>query len=166
MKITEKEIAVLDLPNCNDIQKNSNILPCKTNRTSIDFLGFTIFPSPFIPDHLSNRKTIINTINPHCYIVAKKDLKYRQALKKATILLPDGIGIIWAIKVLNRQKITRFSGSKLHVQLLKRMNETQGKVFYLGSSESTLQKIHQKNQKRIPKYHSSIIFTSFYSKFY
>ena len=97
-----------------------------------------------------SEKTIINTINPHCYIIAKKDHLYKQVLKNSTILLPDGIGIVWAIKVLNRQKIIRFSGSRLHVQLLQKMNTTNGKVFYLGSSDSTLQKIHNKINMEYP----------------
>ena len=150
MKNTDDKVVVMNLPDFRDLNENRNITLNKTDVAPVDCLGYTIFSNPFLPDRLMSGKTIINTINPHCYIVAKKDHIYSQALKKSTILIPDGIGIIWAIKVLNQQKIIRFSGSELHAQLLQKMNRIKGKVFYLGSSDSTLQKIHEKIEKEYP----------------
>ena len=39
---------------------------------------------------------IVNTINPHSYITAKKDAEFKVALKDSDILIPDGIGIVLA----------------------------------------------------------------------
>lgn len=104
-----------------------------------------------------SNKCIINTINPHCYCEAKKDQMYREALQQSDLLLPDGIGIVWAIKILTGLKIKRFTGSDLHLQLLKKMNETGGKVFYVGSSGPTLQKIHDRIKQEFP----NILMASF-----
>lgn len=150
MEFVENKPEVMDLKGSYDLLGKSNMTLNKSSVATVDCLGYDIFPKTHLPDVLTFGKTIINTINPHCYIVARKDNIYRQALKKSTILLPDGIGITWAVNVLKRQKITRFSGSELHVQLLQKMNEKRGKVFYLGSSDSTLQKIHKRIKKEYP----------------
>jgi len=53
-------------------------------------------------------KMIINTINPHSYCVAKKDVEFQEALQASDLLIPDGTGIVWAAKVLKEKKITIF----------------------------------------------------------
>src|SRR5437867_528929 len=61
-----------------------------------------------------SRKTIINTINQYAYCVAEKDEAFKESLRKADILLPDGIGIVAAVKFLNRKKINKIAGIDLH----------------------------------------------------
>lgn len=90
------------------------------------------------PRNLGTQKLIINTINPHSYIVAKKDAVFQAALLDADILLPDGIGIVYAFKYLHKKKINRISGWDIHAHLLENLNGKYGKVFYLGSSDETL----------------------------
>ena len=53
---------------------------------------------------------VINTINPHSYCVAKKDQAFEEALKNSDILLPDGIGVVWAEKFLNGNTIKKIAG--------------------------------------------------------
>ena len=43
-----------------------------------------------------NSNKIINTINAHSYCIASNDLEFKNALKESDILLPDGIGIVFA----------------------------------------------------------------------
>jgi N-acetylglucosaminyldiphosphoundecaprenol N-acetyl-beta-D-mannosaminyltransferase len=40
-----------------------------------------------------NSKHITNTVNQYSYVIAEKDSEFKNALKNADILLPDGIGI-------------------------------------------------------------------------
>lgn len=113
-------------------------------------LGYSISPYLEISSKNINEKTIINTINPHCYCEAKKDSLYSQALHQSDKLLPDGIGIVWAFRVLTGQKIKRVSGSDLHISLLQKMNDISGKVFYVGSTSDTLQKIRKRVNIEFP----------------
>ena len=117
---------------------------------TIHCLGYSIFTKIVLPEYISDKQTIINTINPHCFCEAKKDQLYNQALQESDILLPDGIGIVWAVKVLSKLRIKRFTGSDLHSSLLQKMNNTGGKVFYLGSSDSTLKMIHDRIRVEYP----------------
>ena len=96
------------------------------------------------------RSLLINTINPHSYCVAKEDLNFQESLKKSDMLLPDGIGIVLAAKILNKEKIYRIAGSDLHLHLLNIANIKRLKVFYLGSMNSTLEKIRDRISKEYP----------------
>ncbi len=100
----------------------------------------------------SNRKQIINTINPHSYVVAKKDKVFEKALRESDILLPDGSGIVMAAKYINQKSINKIAGMDLHNHLLKLLNAQHGKCFYMGSSVETLNKI----KKRLASEHPNI----------
>ena len=91
-----------------------------------------------------NNHRIINTINPHSYCVALKDVDFRNALKNSDILLPDGIGIVWAEKFLNDNSIKKIAGYDLFLFLMNKLNNENGSVFFLGASSTTLEKIRRK----------------------
>jgi N-acetylglucosaminyldiphosphoundecaprenol N-acetyl-beta-D-mannosaminyltransferase len=112
-------------------------------------LGYNIFNSSLESIDLVNNK-IINTINPHSYCVANKDLDFKQALKNSDILLPDGIGIVWAEKFLNDNSIKKIAGYDLFLFLMNKLNNESGSVFFLGASEETLEKIKSKSSQEYP----------------
>jgi N-acetylglucosaminyldiphosphoundecaprenol N-acetyl-beta-D-mannosaminyltransferase len=97
-----------------------------------------------------NKKQIINTINPHSYVIANKDIHFREALRGADILLPDGSGIVIAAKNNHRLTIPRITGSDLHAHLLGLLEAEGGSCFYMGSSVDTLAKIKERIQKERP----------------
>lgn len=117
--------------------------------TPINFLDYKINPS--INELTINGKILmVNTINPHCYCEAKNDNFYKEALQNSDILIPDGTGIVWAIKLLTGYSIRRITGADLHQHLLCQVNQTCGKVFYMGSTISCLQKIEERINKEYP----------------
>ena len=61
-------------------------------------LGYNI---TYVLDDFNLKKKIIHTLNAHSYCVAKKDKLFRRSLQNADILIPDGIGIVFAAKILN-----------------------------------------------------------------
>jgi len=105
----------------------------------------------------TSKKCIINTINPHSYCVAKKDKVFSKALLSSNVLLPDGIGIVLAAKILTGKKINKIAGADIHQYLLEQANLKSKKVFYLGASKSTLQLI----EKRITKEFLNIQVSSY-----
>ena len=98
----------------------------------------------------STKSLFANTINPHSYCVTKKDSAFREALQNSDILIPDGIGVVIAAKLLANKKIQRITGADLHEHILQLANKNNGKVFYLGSMPSTLQKIKERLVKEYP----------------
>jgi N-acetylglucosaminyldiphosphoundecaprenol N-acetyl-beta-D-mannosaminyltransferase len=89
-------------------------------------------------------KLQINTINAHCYNLAQSDTLYQKALLNSDILIPDGISVVWAIRWLTGKKIKKIAGADLFFYELKRLQQTGGKCFFLGSTESTLKHIKER----------------------
>ncbi|WP_417613379.1 WecB/TagA/CpsF family glycosyltransferase [Owenweeksia hongkongensis] len=120
-----------------------------------ELLGYKINKQPLESIDFSTIK-IINTINPHSYCTAKKDTVFMEALKNSDILLPDGIGIVWAERVLNGNSIKKIAGFDIFMFLMRNLNEKSGSCFFLGASEETLKKIEEKVKVDFPniKVHS------------
>ena len=119
------------------------------NYRTISFLSYTIFTDNLKNIQLEN-KLIINTINPHSYVLAERDVIFKKALQNSDILLPDGVGITKAVSILQGKKIKKIAGMNIHEYLLKKANQKSLKCFYLGSSNYTLSKIKDKVNNEFP----------------
>ncbi|WP_010136840.1 WecB/TagA/CpsF family glycosyltransferase [Ochrovirga pacifica] len=95
-------------------------------------------------------KQLINTINQYSYCIADNDYKFKKALQKSDILLPDGIGIVIAAKLLKKQTIQKIAGADIHQYLLEQLNKDHGTCMYMGASEITLKKIRERLAKEYP----------------
>ena len=113
------------------------------------FSDYKLFSSKLDLIDFSNVK-IINTINAHSYCVAVDDKEFKNALINSDILLPDGVGIVWAEKFINSKKIKKIAGYDIFVFLMNKMNKIGGSVFFLGSSCENLNKIKIKSSIEFP----------------
>jgi N-acetylglucosaminyldiphosphoundecaprenol N-acetyl-beta-D-mannosaminyltransferase len=105
----------------------------------INLLGYNIFTGE--KGSLAPETGVLNTLNPHCFVIAKRDRLYHEALKSSIYLIPDGVGIVLASRFLEGKKIEKIAGSDLHEILIESLNNRRGSCFYLGSSDTTLKKI-------------------------
>ncbi|HLP04298.1 MAG TPA: WecB/TagA/CpsF family glycosyltransferase [Paludibacter sp.] len=96
-------------------------------------------------------KALINTINAHSYNTVQKDADFHQALQCSDVLLPDGVGVVWAMRMLTGEKIRKIAGADLFHYEMERLNSTSGKCFFLGSTDKTLQKIREKCSTEYPQ---------------
>ena len=99
---------------------------------------------------LPKAKILINTINAHSFNVAKTNMPFREALINSHILLPDGVSIVWANRLLFGCKIRKTAGADLFKWEMERLNRTGGRVFFLGSSLSVLDKIKKRASVEYP----------------
>ena len=91
-------------------------------------------------------KVLINTINAHSYNTAQKDTLFAESLKKCDVLLPDGVSIILACKMLSMKERPeqRCPGWDLFETDMNKLNKTGGKVMFMGSSEHVLGLIRER----------------------
>lgn len=89
-------------------------------------------------------------LNPHSYVVAKSDLQFARALTDMDWLVPDGVGVVLAAKILRMPKISRVTGPDIMEAALHRQNELGGSVFFLGSTPQTLSSISDRVAKEFP----------------
>jgi len=106
----------------------------------MNMMGYKLFEKDLSEINLDKRQ-VVNTINPHSYITAKDDIDFKEALQDSDILIPDGSGIVLYAKFIYNKAISKVAGADLHEFLLKKINERNGKVFYMGASQNTLDKI-------------------------
>ena len=94
---------------------------------------------------------VLSCINPHSYYVAKGDLTFKASLENSDWLIPDGIGIIWASKLLSSPIKNRLAGPDLFAALSLRLNNLGGvNVFFLGSTEENLSVISSRYRSEFP----------------
>lgn len=108
----------------------------------IDILEYNVVTK--LPKLPFKGKTIINTINPHSYCIAENDSVFKNALLQSDVLLPDGIGIVWAGKILKDVSLKKIAGFDIFIYLLNYLNTSKGSCFFLGASEEALILIKQK----------------------
>lgn len=79
-------------------------------------------------------------LNPHSYAVASREGHFREALLDAHWLLPDGVGIVLAARLLGRPLEGRVTGMDLFTEIHARAPALRRplRVFLLGSTEDTL----------------------------
>ncbi len=110
-------------------------------------------------------KMLINTLNVHCFNVAQKDKQYLKALLNSDILLPDGSGIVLAMRVLYSIKLRKIAGFDLFVYELKNLNLSSGRCFFLGSTNEVLNLIRIKLNKEYPNIHAGFYSPPFKDDF-
>lgn len=104
----------------------------------------------YVFDHIPSTKTLINTINPHSWVMADRDNEFQSALQASDILLPDGVGIVLTARLLWHERFPKIAGYDLHKMILTKVNQVSGRCFYLGASPQVLYRIRQKLQEEYP----------------
>lgn len=99
---------------------------------------------------LDSSKKMINTINAHSFNTLKKDYFFREALEASHTLLPDGISVVLAMRLLKGIKLKKIAGADLFLYEMQRLNNINGKCFFLGSTEKTLNLITERAKKEYP----------------
>lgn len=92
----------------------------------------------------------VNTINPHSYAESKKDTDFQTALTNSDELIPDGSGIVLAAKLLHGFDIKKIAGADLFLETMRNLENSSGRVFFLGSTESVLECINEKVSIEFP----------------
>ena len=79
----------------------------------------------------SNSSYIV-TPNPEFLVYASKDETFKKILNKAALSIPDGVGIIWASRILNLPLKERVAGADFGEALVKEAARVKQSVFFLG----------------------------------
>lgn len=132
--------------------------------STLDVLGYKVFNSSL--DKASyGEKTLINTFSPNSYGLATKDPFFKEALKNTDILVLDGVGIALGSIFLHGKNIRKIAGQDCFDYFTAKANENHGKVFFMGSSTKTLEKITSRLKKEYPNIESAFYSPPFKPEF-
>jgi exopolysaccharide biosynthesis WecB/TagA/CpsF family protein len=83
--------------------------------------------------------------NPHSLEVAETDHEFSRAIKNADLVVPDGVGLIIASRILGKSIHERVTGSDIFWGVNSELDNRKGySVFFLGSTQDNLEKVRYK----------------------
>ena len=89
-----------------------------------------------------NKKTFIVTANPETFNIAEKDKDFKKMLlDDDALIVPDGIGIVKAARMLDYDIKERIPGVEIAEELLKLGSEKNKSIYILGSKQEVLDKL-------------------------
>lgn len=90
------------------------------------------------------------TPNPEIVNMARAAEDYRRILNEAALVLPDGIGVVYAAKILKRPLAERVPGIEFATGLVARLAETGGRLFLLGAKPGVAEQAAEKLKEKHP----------------
>ncbi len=81
----------------------------------------------------------ICTANPEFVMTAQRDPEFRRVLNDAGLVLPDGVGLLWAARRMGARLPERVAGSDLIYRLAEMAGAHRWRVYFLGAAEGVAQ---------------------------
>jgi len=76
--------------------------------------------------------------NPHSLIVAQTDDEFRNALNRASAVVADGVGCLWAARLTGAVMGPRITGTDFFLATMGALNQSGGRAFFFGSRPEVL----------------------------
>ncbi len=113
----------------------------------IDFVAVLDTIGRWRQDHL--RRTIVIS-NPHSVMMARRDPGMRSATQQASLVLPDGVGIILAARILDLPHCGRITGPALMLYLCDQGRTLGLRHYFYGGSPSVVERLADNLRNRFP----------------
>jgi N-acetylglucosaminyldiphosphoundecaprenol N-acetyl-beta-D-mannosaminyltransferase len=81
-----------------------------------------------------------------CYL----NEKVRRAFNLSSLVTPDGMAVVWILKLLGHKEVGRVYGPDLMLELCKASMQTGYKHFFYGNTESVLSNLKKKLEEKYP----------------
>jgi N-acetylglucosaminyldiphosphoundecaprenol N-acetyl-beta-D-mannosaminyltransferase len=99
---------------------------------------------------LSDQPRSVIAVNPEKVMRASQDPELLGRLQKAGLLIPDGIGVVFAVRLFGLGQIERVPGSELMPKLCELAANKGYKVFLFGAQEGVISQAAQVLLQRYP----------------
>ena len=90
------------------------------------------------------------TPNPEIVQIARQDGEFAKVLEEAALVIPDGIGVVYAAKILGRPLKGRVPGIEFAAALMERMAKTDKKLFLLGAKPGVAEQAAENLRAQYP----------------
>ena len=111
----------------------------------------------FVRNSIARRKTVhVVTLNPEMMMQGDENPDLGNILRSAELVLPDGAGVVWALRKQGYQ-VNRLPGIEFCESLLAWAAETDQRVAIVGATRPALELAVQTMQERYP--HLKIVYS-------
>ena len=76
----------------------------------------------------------IATVNPEFVMASQRDEQFRSTLNNADLCVADGVGLLWAARLLGRPLLERVTGSDLVPRVARQAAARGWRVYLLGAA--------------------------------
>jgi N-acetylglucosaminyldiphosphoundecaprenol N-acetyl-beta-D-mannosaminyltransferase len=90
----------------------------------------------------------ICTANPEFLVAAQRDPEFFDLLNRADLVVPDGVGLLFAARWLGARLPERVAGSDLIYRIAERAARNGWRLYFLGAAEGVAQKAAETVQAR------------------
>jgi len=116
----------------------------------LNCLGYNVFSGRLDEIELTHTNKILNTISPISYGISTKDKDFKRALQSSDILVLDGTSFGLTSIFLHRKKMIMNYGADVFHFFLNKINKKSGRVFFLGASIDTLERMKKNASNDYP----------------
>ena len=95
-------------------------------------------------------KSRVFFVNAHCFNTAAMSVAYRESLREAEFVLPDGSGVLMASRLLHVPIQHNLNGTDLTPMLCRAAAQDGRSIFLLGARPGIAEKVGERLQKRFP----------------
>jgi len=93
---------------------------------------------------------MIFTPNPEMVMLARRDAEFMEILNSASLLIPDGIGIVYASRLTKSKISRRVPGIDLLIDLFGAIQNTDKTLFFLGGAPGVAEAAADKVREGFP----------------
>jgi N-acetylglucosaminyldiphosphoundecaprenol N-acetyl-beta-D-mannosaminyltransferase len=111
-------------------------------------LGGALSTMEWMLSQEDGRTRLVVTANPIMVMTAQKDPEFMEILRRADLIVPDGVGILWAARRKGLDLPERVTGVELAYAMLG--SDVSPKVFFLGGKEGVAEKAAQNAREMFP----------------
>ena len=98
----------------------------------------------------AGKKGYVVTPNPEIVYEAMENAEFRRLVNRASLVLPDGVGVIYASKILGKKLPGKVAGIDFAATLMHRMAQEKMRLFLLGAKPGVAEKAAENLRKRYP----------------
>lgn len=98
----------------------------------------------------AGQREYMTITNPHSVLLCRRDEQMRQATAVAGMTLPDGVGVIWAARILGYRHQGRVTGPTLVLKLCDWGRQDGLRHFFFGGKEGVPEKLVERLSEMFP----------------
>jgi N-acetylglucosaminyldiphosphoundecaprenol N-acetyl-beta-D-mannosaminyltransferase len=121
---------------------------------SIDFGGLLDSIDWWVVQHREHLATEpcrqVCTVNPEFIVDAHVDPEFGGVLRRADLRVPDGVGVLWAARLLGAPLYERVTGSDGIYRIAERAAQRRWRVFFLGAAPGVALRTAENLRERYP----------------
>lgn len=93
---------------------------------------------------------MVFTPNPEIVMLAKENAKFKDVMQRADLIVPDGIGVVLASKILKDELPERVAGYDLVQNTMKQAADKGYRYYFLGSKPGVAEEAANKMRAKYP----------------